>query len=134
MLRSRDAKELLRKAGADFTHTGARVGRQLDPVDILWNGPYELFEACNVISSMNYEGAAGIGHLVLSEREHPAVTVSVELAEPVSPDDYRKVRKLLAMCDDKTWLLSADRRIYGLGSLNKSSYDKTKENLFVFGS
>ena len=131
LLRRRDAKELLRKAGAMFAHTGALAGRRDDPQDILKYGPFELFEACNVISSMHYEGAAGIGHIIVSDRGNPAVTVSIELAEPVSPDDYRKVRKLLAMCDDHTWLLLSGGKIYGLGKLKDVGYDRTKENVFV---
>ena len=131
LLRQRDAKSLLRQAGATFTHTVENAGKKQNPQDILKYGPLELYEACNVISSMQYEGAAGIGHLVVSERNHPAVTVSVELTEPVPPDDYLRVRKLLAMCDDKNWLLLAERNIYGIGSVKPGGYDKALENLFV---
>ena len=131
LLMDRDAKSLLRKAGATFTHTVENAGKRHDSQDILKYGPLELYETCNVISSMRYEGAAGIGHLVVSERNHPAVNVSVELVEPVPPDEYRRVRKLLAMCDEKNWLLLAERKIFGIGSLKEGGYDKSLENLFV---
>ncbi|WP_372726503.1 hypothetical protein [Nostoc sp. C057] len=32
---------------------------------------YGLFEACNAISSLNYEGAEGNGRMLLSKGEHP---------------------------------------------------------------
>lgn len=131
LLTRRDAKSLLRRAGATFTHTVEYAGKTQDPQDILMYGPLELYESCNVISSMHYEGTAGIGHLVVSERNHPVVNVDVELSEPVSPDDYRRLRKLLAMCDEKNWLLLAERKIYGIGSLKPGAYDKVLENLFV---
>lgn len=133
----RDPRELLHNAGSRFAQIGARpgaggvTGSLRDPSFVVKYGTYDLFQVCNVISSLNYEGEAAVGCVVVSERGHPAIDVQIELVEPVDPDDFRKVRKLLEMCDERVWLLAADRRIYGLGSLNHTGYDRKREDVFV---
>lgn len=130
-LKSRDPKELLRSAGARFTHTAGRAGRQPDPQYILKHGVYDLFKACNVISSLRYEGAESAGHLVISEKGHPAIMLKLEFDRPIDPNDYQKVRKLLEMCDKDTWLLYSEREVYGLGFVPDGRYDPKDEDLFV---
>ena len=129
--KNRDPQELLRIAGARFTHTAGSAGKPPDPEHILKYGVYDLFKACNVISSLRYEGADSAGHLVISKKDHPAITVKLALEKPVDPNDYRTVRKLLEMCDEETWLLYAGREVYGLGFVPDGTYDPKREDLFV---
>ena len=113
-----------------LTRRGA-AGKRPDPEEILKNGVYDLFEACNVISSLRYEGAESVGHLVISQKGHPAINVKLAFDKPVDPNDFRKVRKLLEMCDKDTWLLYAEREVYGLGVVPDGAYNPKLENLFV---
>lgn len=127
----RGPKELLRAAAARFVLTPARAGKHLNHADTLLHGPFDLFEACTSISTLPYEGAEGHGHLVLADRGHTAIELSMQFKEPVAITDHRKARKLLEMCQPAMWLLSADRHIYGLGSVRAANYDVMQENLFV---
>lgn len=127
----RDVKELLRSAGARFMHTAARPGTGVGVVEIIKHGMYDFFKACNVISSMHYEGGESTGHLIVSERGHPAITVRMEFTQPVDPNDYRKIRKLLEMCESDKWLLFAKGGVYGLGFALDGAYDPKREDLFV---
>ncbi|QLE47943.1 hypothetical protein FD724_07310 [Nostoc sp. C057] len=90
---------------------------------------YGLFEACNAISSLNYEGAEGIGRMLLSKREHPNIEATLALSTPVKLQDYRAVRKLLEMSSDEICLLSDSDYIFGLGNI-KGLYEQRGEDLF----
>jgi hypothetical protein len=126
-----DPKELLRSAGARFTHTAGSAGKRPEPENIIKYGVYDLFKACNFISSLRYEGAESAGHLVISQKGHPAITMKLAFDKPVDPNDYRKVRNLLEMCDADTWLLYAEREVYGLGFVTEGAYDPKREDLFL---
>jgi hypothetical protein len=122
--RGREPTELLRAAGKRFCYTAAAAGKD-------FYGLHGLFEACNVISSLRYEGAEGAGHLVIAQKDHPALDVQIEFADPANLSNYRAIRKLLELCDDNTWLLTNSHLVYGLGRVKKNSYDSDLENLFV---
>jgi DNA integrity scanning protein DisA with diadenylate cyclase activity len=120
----REPTELLRAAGKRFSYTAAAAGKE-------FYGLHGLFEACNVISSLRYEGAEGAGHLVVARKGHPALEVRVEFADPAPLSNYRAVRKLLQLCGENTWLLTNSHLVYGLGGVKPNAYDPGLENLFV---
>ncbi|HYW17927.1 MAG TPA: DNA integrity scanning protein DisA nucleotide-binding domain protein [Nodularia sp. (in: cyanobacteria)] len=91
---------------------------------------YGLFEACNTISSLKYEGAEGIGRMLLSKRGHPNIETAFALLPPVKIENHRAVRKLLEMSSDEICMLSDSEYIYGLGNI-KGSYEQRAEDLFL---
>ncbi|MBD2505128.1 DNA integrity scanning protein DisA nucleotide-binding domain protein [Anabaena azotica] len=119
----RDYDEVIRTAGKNLMYTPSTVCREFEG----WHG---LFEACNTISSLNYEGAEGIGKMLISKRGHPNVEITLTLLTPVKLQNYRAVRKLLEMSSDEICLLSDSGYIYGLGNL-KGSYEQRAEDLFL---
>jgi hypothetical protein len=123
LLRPREASDLVRSAGRRFMVTAAQAGGE-------FLGLHGLFDACNTISSLRYEGAEGAGHLVIAPPEHPALVIEVRLTTPVRLTDYRAARKLLQLCSPTTGLLSNSDVIYGLGRV-APSYDPAAEDLFV---
>lgn len=80
-----------------------------------WGYPVSLFDACNAISALRYEGEPGIGTMVIAERERVEVDVVVELLSRVALTDHRGMRKLLEMATEQMCLLSDAGYTYGLG-------------------
>ncbi len=122
--RQRDPKEFLREAGRNFMYTASATGKE-------FKGLHGMFEACNIISSLQYEGAEGAGHIVVAAKDHPALDVRIEFTDPPKLAEYRAIRKLLQLCDKDTWLLSNSYHVYGLGGVKPGAYDPSLENLFA---
>ena len=80
-----------------------------------WGYPISLFEACNAIASLRYEGADAQGVMLIAGRGHEGLEVIVELEDPVRLDDQRAARKLLEMSGEQLDLLCDGGHIYGLG-------------------
>lgn len=118
----RDPDEIIFAAGKNLMYTPLAACGEFGS----WHG---LFEAYNTISSLNYEGAQGIGKMLLSKKGHPNVETTLTLSVPVKLQNYRAVRKLLEMCSDEISLLSDSSYIYGLGNI-KGSYEQRAEDLF----
>ncbi|GAX38904.1 DNA integrity scanning protein DisA nucleotide-binding domain protein [Nodularia sp. NIES-3585] len=119
----RDSDEIIFAAGKKLMYTPlAACGN--------FGNWHRLFEACNTISSLNYEGAEGIGRMWLSKRGHPNLETTLTLLTPVKLQNYRAVRKLLEMTTDEICLLSDSDYIYGLGNI-KGSYEQRAEDLFL---
>ena len=123
MSRPREAEEVLRAAGRTFLDTPAQA-LGLDP------GPAQLFTTCNTISSLRYEGAEGVGKLLLARRGHPNLEEVFALTCPTPLTDYRAVRKLLEMASHDVHLLADGENVYALGR-QVGQYDATREDLFV---
>ncbi len=121
--RPREIEELLRSAGRAFLDTPAQA-LALDPVKT------QLFSTCNTISSLRYEGAAGVGKLLLARRGHPNLAEVFALTCPTPLTDYRAVRKLLEMTTPDVHLLADGENVYALGR-QTGHYDATREDLFV---
>ncbi|MEH2362224.1 DNA integrity scanning protein DisA nucleotide-binding domain protein [Nostoc sp.] len=119
----RDPDEIIRAAGKNLMYTPLGACGKFGN----W---YGLFEACNTISSLNYEGAEGIGRMLLAKRGHPNVETTLTLLTPIKLQNYRAVRKLLEMSSDEICLLSDSDYIYGLGNI-KGSYKQCAEDLFL---
>ncbi|KAA9340899.1 DNA integrity scanning protein DisA nucleotide-binding domain protein [Adhaeribacter soli] len=112
----RDYSEVLRAAGKRFMYTPSSTN-------------HGLFDACNAISSLRYEGTEGVGSMLLARRDHPDIYQLIKLDTPVSMRDYRSVRKLLELAEGNVRLLSDSVYVYGLGSM-KPGHDFSKGELF----
>ena len=97
LAKSRD--ELVSKAGHDFLTTISLAGQ--NP-----SGLHVLFDACNTISSLKYEGEEGFGKMVIAHQYHPNVKVTMLLENPIHIKDFRKMRKFLELADNKQMMLS----------------------------
>jgi len=95
------------------------------------HGPVGLFHACNVISSLRYEGSESLGRMILSTKDHPNVETSIHLQNVISLNNYRGIRKLLEISSNEMYLLCHSKGVYGVGKLKNISYDENAENLFV---
>ncbi|AWM33504.1 DNA integrity scanning protein DisA nucleotide-binding domain protein [Hymenobacter nivis] len=123
MSRPREAEELLRAAGRSFLDTPAQA-LGLDPAVA------QLFVTCNTISSLRYEGAEGVGRLLLARRHHPNLEEVFALTCPTPLTDYRAVRKLLEMTTPDVHLLADGENVYALGR-QVGHYDTAREDLFA---
>jgi len=117
-----DHEDLIRSAGQNLMYSAAYAGRDLE-------GLHGLFNTCNTISSLRYEGAEGLGSLVIARQNHPNIESAITLASPVPIRSYRAVRKLLEVTSPSNCLLSDSAVIYGIGKV-VGLYDYRKEDLF----
>lgn len=115
--------ELLSKAGQDFMTTISMAGQHP-------NSLHGLYDACNTISSLKYEGAEGFGKMVIAPKNHPNVKITMELEKPIHINDFRKVRKFLELADHKQLILSDSVLIYGLCQLS-GKYNYHEESMFI---
>jgi DNA integrity scanning protein DisA with diadenylate cyclase activity len=118
-----DTKEIFRLAGASFVGTAI-------PARSRSAGTYDLFDICNYISSLKYEGNVGVGRLLICKEDHPNLNLLIKLTQPVQLRDYRKVRKLLEIASDELHLYCDGNRILGFAEI-KGKYNPNDENLFV---
>ena len=110
MVLGREKHEIVRAAATTLLYKRTYSLRK-------WGYPIDLFESCNAISSMKYEGNEGRGSMIISRLGDPSVDVIVELQTRVPLNDHRAARKLLEMATDHLNLLSDAGYIYGLGRL-----------------
>ncbi|WP_052695169.1 diadenylate cyclase [Hymenobacter sp. AT01-02] len=123
LVRPRETDELIRAAGKLFMDTPAQ-GLGMNP------SATKLFATCNTISSLRYEGAEGVGKVLLARRGHPNLSEVFALTCPTPLTDYRAVRKLLEMTTHDISLLADGENVYALGR-QIGQYDATREDLFV---
>ena len=122
LFRPRETEELLRASGKSLLDTPAHA-LGADP------GTAQLFFTLNTISSLRYEGAEGIGRLLLAQRGHPNIEEVFALTCPTELSDYRAVRKLLEMTSQDVHLLADGEKVYALGR-QVGHYDASREDLF----
>jgi len=116
----REEDEIIRSAG----------NRLMKSLSFITHSYYfNLFEICNMISAERYEGAESNGTIVIAERNHKAIKEIITFTSPVNLNNYRAVRKLLELANDKLFLLSDVNNIYGLGFVEE--YEAADENLFI---
>jgi DNA integrity scanning protein DisA with diadenylate cyclase activity len=118
----RPADELLRESGKQFMYSISQAGNNFD-------GLHGLYDACNTISSLKYEGSDGLGKMIIAEKDHPNIRLTLQLNEPIKVRDYRKVRKFLELSSDKALIISDSALIYGLGEYT-GKYNPKNESLF----
>ncbi|GAA4348776.1 diadenylate cyclase [Hymenobacter saemangeumensis] len=121
--RPRETEEVLRAAGKTFLDTPAQA-LGLNPATA------KLYATFNTISSLRYEGAEGVGKMLLARRGHPNIEEVFALTCPTQITDYRAVRKLLAMVTADVHLLADGENVYALGR-KVGQYDPAREDLFV---
>lgn len=119
----RNAEEIVRIAAKDFLHTpGLSIERRYIHTD--------LFDALNLVSSLMYEGAKGIGHLVLVDPENEVVEFLAKFAEPVPFREPRWVRKVLQMATTGVGIIANSQYIFGLGQLTES-HNPSEQDAFT---
>ena len=119
-----DPRAAISKAGRALMYTPAWAGQNL-------HGRHGLFDACNIISTLKYEGEEGQGRLLHVVRsDHPHLRTDLTLESPLSLQDYRAVRKLLQLASGPLGLLCDAARVYGVGRV-LPSYDPSAEDLFT---
>ncbi|SET46189.1 diadenylate cyclase [Hymenobacter actinosclerus] len=101
---NRDYNEVLRAAGRRFMLRAAA-------------GSHGLYDACNGIAALRHEGDEGVGTMLVSRRNHPAVVPVLTLDAPVPLRDYRRIRKLLELSEDRHALITDATDVFGLGYL-----------------
>ncbi|MFZ1528662.1 MAG: diadenylate cyclase [Ferruginibacter sp.] len=119
----RPADELLRESGKQFMYSISQAGEN-------FYGLHGLYDACNTISSLKYEGADGLGKMIIAKKDHPNIRLTLQLKEPIEVNDYRKVRKFLELSNDNAVIISDSALIYGLGE-QTGKYNPKSESLFV---
>jgi hypothetical protein len=118
-----DKEHLMLKAAKRLMYTPAVAGGNDQ-------GLHGLYEACNTLSTLKYEGKEGVGRIVIARRDHPSIDISLTLSTPVRLYSYGAVRKLLQMASGHLCLLCDSYEVYGLGRV-LPSYDLKPEDLFV---
>jgi len=119
----RDLDDMLRSAAKQLMYVPSLAGDN-------FYGLHGLFDRCNGVSSLTYEGSSGAGHMVIARKDHPAIEVLVALKDPVPMREERWVRKLVQVASGGLALLSDSAEIYGLGRLT-ANYELGQEDAFV---
>lgn len=119
----RQADEILRLAAKAFMHTpGLAISDRYMYSD--------LFDRLNLISSLLYEGARGVGRLLLANPKHPGIEYLLRFQKPVQIHDPRWTRKVLQLAGPSAALVADSEQVYGLGRL-LSSHDPEDQSVFA---
>lgn len=118
-----DSENILRKSAKSLMYTPAAAGCNMQ-------GLHGLFESCNTISTLKYEGKEGEGRIAFAKQNHPDIRIELSLVNPTPLRDYGAVRKLLEMTSSKFSLISDGEFVYGLGSI-LDTYQAAREDVFV---
>ncbi len=119
----RPVDELLRESAKQFMYSISKAGGNFD-------GLHGLYDSCNSISSLKYEGAEGLGKIAIARKDHPNIRFTLQLIVPISIRDFRKVRKFLEVSNDNSLIISDSALIYGLGE-QAGKYNPKDESLFI---
>ncbi|MFT3684024.1 MAG: diadenylate cyclase [Phycisphaerales bacterium] len=120
--RRRDADELMRRAGRQFSLSVGFAASEIE-------GAHQLFEVCESVAAMKYEGAEGNGSLVVCRRDHPCIDVEVAFQEAIALVEHRGVRKLIEAASGGRCLFTDGKVIYGIGR-TADSYSGITEDLY----
>ena len=118
----RDSRDVLRSGGKAFMSTPEFAANRM--------AVGGMFDGCNQVSALRYEGSAGAGRMIVSRTGHPAVHVSLAFTQPVPIRSAMWARKVLQMGSADVALLCDGRYIYGLGRLC-DAYDVDEEDAFI---
>jgi hypothetical protein len=104
---NRDASETIRAAGRHLAiHAAFRVNRR--------DGFHGFYEACDAIAALKYEQAEGRGRLLLAPKDQAHLNTLISFKEGVDLQDYRRVRKLLELTSDSSFLHTNSKEVFGL--------------------
>ena len=121
----RTPAELIRNAGARFLADCAyKADRHLDQIGC-WQ---RLFDACNALAALTYEGASGRGGFVLARHDHPALKPTISFTTHVSLHNSRGARKVLETASRGLRLHINARFIFGL--VEVGAFAPEQEDLF----
>jgi hypothetical protein len=119
----RRADEIVRLAAETFLHTpGLAISTRYVHAD--------LFSRLNLISSLLYEGARGIGRLLLAEPSNPSIEHILRFHTPIRIQDPRWSRKVLQLAGPHGALIADCEYVYGLGRL-LSTYSPEDQSVFI---
>jgi hypothetical protein len=130
---TKTGRGILRAAGEFFARNHFWAEKHFSKVDIKLRGTLDFFEACNSISAMPYEMRVGLGKMIVVDRMHPAVNTIIELEKPFLATHFRRVRKLLEMCQENMSVLTDSRYVWGLGEFLRDKYDPRKADIMTIG-
>ena len=116
-----ETEEMLRHAGDRFMYAPVFAGGGVE-------GLGGLFDACNYIASLNYEGAASSGGMIVARENHPNLSITLKLVKPVRLSEHRAIRKLLQVSSSGDFLVSDGAHVVGIGK-TIGHYDQSKANL-----
>ncbi|MDD3263808.1 MAG: diadenylate cyclase [Candidatus Nanoarchaeia archaeon] len=121
-----DINQLLRNAGELFINT--TVPNIINKYNIDDKNE-KLFEFCNYISSLNYEGKKNTSNLIFSNPDNSNLNKIIKFSKPISMTDYRNVRKLLEISNEDFYMYSDTNYIYGIATIKNK--DMHNENIFI---
>lgn len=117
----REYMELLRLAARDFLYTIGWTGRG--------DSYFRLQPACEAVSLTPYERSENFGHLIIANKEHKDIEMTLKIDPPFPIGQFRKLRKVLQLSTPDIAVVTDSEFVYGLGR-KKNSYDPKDENLF----
>lgn len=91
----------------------------------------DLFDVLNIVSSLLYEGAKGIGELVLIDANREIVAFIAKFSKPVPLREPRWVRKVLQMASEGISIIADCDYIYGLGTLQPEAVANERAGFVV---
>ena len=118
-----NAGELLRAAGRSLGYTAASAGGDC-------SGWHTFYDACNIISSLKYEGGVGSGQLIVANRNNTDLHHVLMFESPIVLTDYYAVRKLLELASGDTYLYTDSYEVFGVGKLAEN-FNAHLEDLFI---
>ena len=122
--RLRSSNEIIRRAAVSFMMTPGIAIKDNN----LWEGI--LFKRFNMISSLMYEGAKGVGSLLLANPEDSTVDFLVRFAKPVPFNKHRWSRKVLELASSGNPLIASCTEILGLGHVAAGIDPWESQNIF----
>ncbi|KQN76360.1 hypothetical protein ASF04_25525 [Duganella sp. Leaf61] len=90
----------------------------------------DIFAFLNLVASMVYEGAKGVGRLVFIDQENPSIDFLIRFREPVPFTEPRWIRKVLQMAAPEVDIITDGRHAYGLGKL-QGFHDENTQDAFT---
>lgn len=120
----RSSDEIIRLAAVSFMMTPGIAIRDNN----FWEAVF--FERFNMISSLMYEGAKGVGSLLLVKPEDDTVDFLVRFAKPVPFNKYRWSRKVLELASSGNPLIANCTEILGLGHIAADVDPWKSQNVF----
>lgn len=106
--RGNSQEEILKKAASGILEAHVFAGGGM-------RGLYGLFNACNYIASMKYEGADSKGGMIIAREYHPNIAYSFKFENPVSLSQPRSIRKLLEVTSAGASLITDGAEVFGVG-------------------
>ncbi len=119
----RSSDEIIQRAASSFMMTPGIAIRDRDFFE-------PVFERFNMISSLMYEGAKGVGKLLLAKPEDGTVDFRIRFAKPVPFRQHRWSRKVLQLASSESPLIANCKEILGLGHIAAGINPWESQNIF----